>query len=119
MVTSIARQSIILKCIRQKSVIVGNYEFYYAAGLMKKCMGFDLNENMKPEELSEHILERLEQASPSNESEEYLVKMLSTFEPDAELYDAQMKELFRWGENEPDLWQVQTTHEGSDWRIVE
>ena len=34
MTTSIARQSIILKCTMQKSVLLGNYEFYYAAGLL-------------------------------------------------------------------------------------
>ena len=32
MITSIARQSIILKCLRQKSVLVSNYELYYTAG---------------------------------------------------------------------------------------
>ncbi len=30
MVTSIARQSVIIKCNMQKSVLTGNYEFYYA-----------------------------------------------------------------------------------------
>ena len=113
MVTSIARQSIILKCINQTSVMVGNYEFYYAAGLMKRCMGVEVNEDMKPEELSEHILERLEQLQPANEQEAYLMKLLSTYEPDADIYDEQMKELFRWGADEKDLWQVQTSCEGT------
>mgnify|MGYP000019504385 CR=1 FL=1 len=36
MVTSIARQSVIIKCNMQKSVLTGNYEFYYAAGLIAK-----------------------------------------------------------------------------------
>ena len=35
MVPSIARQSVILKCNMQKSVMLGNYEFFYAAGLME------------------------------------------------------------------------------------
>ena len=36
MITSIARQSIIIKCNGQQAVLLGNYELYYAAGLMKK-----------------------------------------------------------------------------------
>ena len=113
MVTSIARQSIILKCINQTSVMVSNYEFYYAAGLMKRCMGVEVNEDMQPEALSEHILERLEQLQPANEQEAYLMGLLSTYEPGADIYDEQMKELFRWGADEQDLWQVQTSYEGT------
>lgn len=112
MVTSIARQSVILKCIRQKSVMVGNYEFYYAAGLVKKCMHLEINEDMQPEELSEYIVERLGELEPADEQEKYLMKMLSTYEPEA-IYDDQMKELFRWGEGEKDLWKVATDYDGT------
>ena len=41
------------------------------------------------------------------------MKLLSTYEPDADIYDEQMKELFRWGADEQDLWQVQTSYEGT------
>ena len=44
MVTSIARQSVILKCNMQKSVLLGNYEFYYIAGLLKKL--FNVSEKI-------------------------------------------------------------------------
>ena len=44
MVISIARQSVILKCLRKKSVLVGNYEFYYLAGFMKKLYGLEISE---------------------------------------------------------------------------
>ena len=40
MVPSIARQSVIIKCNMQASVLLGNYEFYYLAGLMKKIYKF-------------------------------------------------------------------------------
>jgi hypothetical protein len=33
--------------------------------------------------------------------------MLDRYEPGGD-YDAQMQELFAWGEQEPDLWQVAT-----------
>ena len=43
MVTSIARQSVIIKCNMQKSVLTGNYEFYYAAGLIAKLSGVEIS----------------------------------------------------------------------------
>ena len=48
MVPSIARQSVIIKCNMQASVLLGNYEFYYLAGLMKKIYDLDLHEDMQP-----------------------------------------------------------------------
>ena len=77
MVTSIARQSVILKCNMQKAVMLGNYEFYYGAGVAGKIGGF----------------------------ETYLIHILKEFRPD-ELYDGQMKELLLWGKGEQYLWSV-------------
>ena len=51
MVPSIARQSVILKCLRKKSILLGNYEFYYAAGLMKKLYHLEISEEMDPDSL--------------------------------------------------------------------
>ena len=48
MVTSIARQSVIIKCNMQKSVLTGNYEFYYAAGLIAKLSGVEISDDIKP-----------------------------------------------------------------------
>ena len=42
MVTSIARQSVILKCNMQKAIMLGNYEFYYGAGLLTKIAGVEI-----------------------------------------------------------------------------
>lgn len=108
MVTSIARQSVIIKCNMQKSVMLGNYEFYYAAGLVKKLYGLDISGEMEPEALSVFILEQAESLTPKDEKEEYLLTMLKNYEPLTD-YDEQMKELFVWGEKEPDLWQVTTS----------
>ena len=36
MIQSIARQSVVIKCNLQASIMMGNYEFYYAAGLLYK-----------------------------------------------------------------------------------
>ena len=55
MVPLIARQSVIIKCNQQTSVLLGNYEFYYLAGLMKKLYNLEINEDMQPLELLEGI----------------------------------------------------------------
>lgn len=105
MVASIARQSVIIKCNQQTSVLLGNYEFYYLAGLMKKLFDLDLQEDMQPVEMLEKIQVNLGQITPSDEKEAYLIKLVSVFKPD-EKVDDQMKELFRWGAAEQQLWQV-------------
>jgi len=105
MVTSIARQSVIIKCTQQKSVLLGNYEFYYLAGLMKKLYGLELKEDMQPVDMLDAIHSNLENIAPKDEKEAYLKKMVSVFKPDEKL-DEQMKELFRWGETESQLWQM-------------
>ena len=56
MVPSIARQSVILKCNMQKSVMLGNYEFFYAAGLMRKLYNIEIRTDMEPEQILEAIL---------------------------------------------------------------
>lgn len=105
MVTSIARQSIIIKCTQQTSVLLGNYEFYYVAGLMNKLFDLELKEDMQPFEMLEHIQSQLGNLTPSDEKEAYLIKLVSVFKPDEKL-DGQMKELFRWGSTEEKMWQV-------------
>jgi len=106
MVTSIARQSVIIKCNQQASVLLGNYELYYLAGLLKRLFNLDLTEDMSPQELCAKIGEGLEGLEPKDEKEAHLIKMVSVYKP-LEEYDEQMKELFRWGATEEHLWQVQ------------
>ena len=106
MVPSIARQSVIIKCNQQTSVLLGNYEFYYLAGLMKKLFDLDINEEMQPFDLLEKIQSKLSELSPKDDQEAYLIKLVTNFKPSENL-DEQMKELFRWGETEEKLWKVQ------------
>lgn len=105
MVTSIARQSVIIKCNGQTSILLGNYEFYYLAGLMKKLFDFPITEDMEPETLFSVIKENVNKANPKDERENYLLKLVEFYKP-LEVYDEQTKELFRWGANEDKLWQV-------------
>lgn len=105
MVPSIARQSVIIKCNQQTSVLLGNYELYYLAGLMKKLYDLDLNEEMEPLELLEAIQAQLDSLNANSPQEEHLIKMSRNFKPDDQK-DEQMKQLFRWGATEEKLWQV-------------
>ena len=99
MVTSIARQSVIIKCNMQKSVLTGNYEFYYAAGLIAKLFGVEISDDIKL------LHQEIEKTEPKDEQEKYLFSMLKDYKPTDE-YDEQMKELLLWGKGEQYLWTV-------------
>lgn len=105
MVTSIARQSVIIKCNMQKSVLTGNYEYYYAAGLLTKLYGTNIPDDISPLELEKLVSENLKGVSPRDEKEQWLLQMLSDYKPSGE-YDEQMKELLMWGKGEEYLWSV-------------
>lgn len=105
MTTSIARQSVIIKCNMQRAYILGNYEFYYAAGLAGRLCGFEIPDEIQPEELAVLLAEKLETAVLNGVQEKYLIFILKEYEPEAR-YDEQMKELLDWGKKETRLWQV-------------
>ena len=64
MVPSIARQSVIIKCNMQKSILTGNYEFYYAAGIIANLSGVEIPEDIKPEELLALLSEKIPTLTP-------------------------------------------------------
>ena len=104
MVTSIARQSVIIKCNLATSIMTGNYEFYYAAGLMYKLKGIAVKEVAEPFTLQEQIAPLVEDARTEDEREKHLAKMLRFYKP-VETFDEQMKELFWMGNREQYMWQ--------------
>ena len=105
MVTLTARQSVIIKCNMQASVMLGNYEFYYGAGLFCKLKGIEVQEDIQPDELKEILQQELSEDFGKNDQEKYLAKLLLAYVP-LEEYDGQMKELLLWGLKEEKLWQV-------------
>jgi|UniRef100_UPI003FEE0CC7 putative imidazole glycerol phosphate synthase subunit hisF len=105
MVTSIARQSVIIKCNMKKSVLTGNYEFYYAAGLVSKLSGISIDDEIHPAELLELLTKEIPGLTPSDEKEAYLFQMILNYRPSEE-WDEQMKELLLWGKSEQYLWTV-------------
>ena len=105
MTTSIARQSVIIKCNRGCAYILGNYEFYYAAGVAGKLCGFDIPEDILPEDLAALLAEKLPRAKPEGAQVIHLVSILKEYTPEMR-YDEQMKELLIWGKTENSLWQL-------------
>ena len=105
MVPSIARQSVIIKCNMQKSILTGNYEFYYAAGIIANLSGVEIPEDIKPEELLALLSEKIPTLIPADEKEKYLFGMVADYRPE-DVYDEQMRELLDWGRTEKYLWTV-------------
>lgn len=105
MVPSIVRQSVILKCLQQKSTLLGNYEFYYAAGLFVRLSGVQIKPSLAPKELAGALSEGLLSYEPSDPREIHLKKILTVFHPE-EKKEEIMDELFLQGVNEKYVWQV-------------
>lgn len=104
-VTSIARQSVIIKCTMKRSVLTGNYEYYYAAGLAAKLVNLAVDDHIRPIELQELLLKEQEHLKSEDESANYLFQIILNFKPGKE-YDGQMKELLLAGKMEQNLWMV-------------
>lgn len=98
MVLMLAAESVEKKLEMQASVLVGNYEFYYAAGKLAAVTEFLGDEQTPPLELKMSVEQAFEKFQPTSEDKkgQYLKKMLIRYRP-SESYDEQMKELFLWG----------------------
>lgn len=105
MVQSIVRQSVIIKCKIKKSPLLGNYEFFYAAGLFSKISGTTFPCDVAPDALKEAVTEALPLYEPKNEEERYLMKALNEYRPGPEK-DEDMEALFAAGCEEKRIWEV-------------
>ncbi len=106
MVTSLARQSVIIKAGREHNSILGNYECAYAIGVMSKVSGIPLpDERTDMKTLHRNFTEKLSSYAPQNKQEKQLRKILMAYKPSPEL-DEEMKELLEWGLQEDRLWQI-------------
>lgn len=104
MVQSIARQSVIIKCNLHASIMLGNYEFYYASGLVHKLTGNTADRIAEPEEMLEIVHNLTKDYKTEDERELHLLHMLKDYEPTEE-FDEQMKALFEDGQKEAYPWQ--------------
>ncbi len=74
MVTLTARQSIILKCSMKASVLLGNYEFYYAAGLFCGINHMEVDEDILPGALYKWIAPKLKEFSGAGNADTFAAK---------------------------------------------
>ena len=99
----LARQSVITKCNLQASILLGNYEFYYAGGLLCRLTGTIPQQSCRPVEFYEFLQPLMENYEPEGKQEAYLVRMLKGYKA-AEEYDTQMAELMQMGLKEEHMW---------------
>lgn len=99
MIPLLAKTSVERKVSDHVSVIVGNYEYYYACGLLSRRLSLGLQAELKPQELFDKVQELLKDtpvsAPEGNEvtDDDYLKYLIKRYEPD-EKYDDQMALLF-------------------------
>ena len=104
MVLELAAESVERKCEMLSSVIVGNYEFYYAAGKFAAAWenagnaAFGADENTPPEQMKETVMECMKDFTPADEEQAYLLRMLERYRP-GEVFDEQTSRLFLMGRN--------------------
>lgn len=99
MVPLLTKQAVDLKVRRQFSVIVGNYEFYYALGLYSAGHPeVDLRGNMSPGELKDALMKELDPQEflPANDPDKYLCFLLHRYRVEDDAHDQVMEGLFEW-----------------------
>ena len=101
----LTRQSVVIKCNLEASIMTGNYELYYAAGLHGKLMNREVAADIRPEALHDLVHEWLKDFTPADGHEKHLVHMLKYYHPDPERYDEQMAELLQMGLHEQRMWE--------------
>lgn len=101
----LTRQSVVIKCNLEASIMTGNYEFYYAGGILCKLTDREVAADIRPEALHELVSESLETFSPADGHQKHLAHMLKYYHPDPERYDEQMAELLQMGLQEQHMWE--------------
>ena len=94
----LAIQSVDIKCKIQASIIMGNYEFYYAAGRLCALTGQNPELSLQPKELYALLQPLLDTYETKNKQEAYLVKLLKEYKV-LEEYHEQMAQLLQMGLN--------------------
>ena len=104
MVTSLARQAVIIKSGNDTSILTGNYELAYALGFLANQTGISIPEgDVEIRDLQERILEELKNKTAEDERMRRLLRMVRLYNPDP-VWDAQMAELLRLGLSEKCPW---------------
>lgn len=96
MILELASQSIQTKLRLKSTTLMGNYEFYYAAGRLCREIQLTVDEEIKPKELHDYMETHTAGKEYENPTAAHLVKMIHFYIPE-EHYDIQMKELLQRG----------------------
>lgn len=97
------RQSVVTKCILGQSVLLGNYELYYAGGLLCRLAGQIPDLAIKPDAFYQFLTPIIESYVPQNDRERYLIRLLKYYKAGQD-YDDQMPELLQMGLKEKHMW---------------
>jgi hypothetical protein len=85
--------------------MTGNYEFYYASGVLHKLKGVEpTGEVLEPIEMSKQVHMLIEDFTTEDTREKHLLHMLKYYKSVSD-FDNQMKELFLLGARENYMWQ--------------
>lgn len=106
MVTSIARQSVIIKSKTGNSILLGNYECGYALGLLSKAAGLEESDSFDDmRQWYEHVMSQLTDFTSPDECLTEVLRITKNYEPEPDV-DEQMKQLYRMGYSETRMWQM-------------
>ncbi|MCM1175781.1 MAG: DUF3837 domain-containing protein [Blautia sp.] len=106
MVTSLARQAVIIKSGNDTSILTGNYELAYALGFLANQMELSISENdVNVQELHQQVVEALKNKTMEDEKIKRLFRMVRLYSPAAE-WDGQMRELLHTGLTETCPWDL-------------
>ena len=106
MVTSIARQAVIIKSGTGNSILLGNYECAYALGLLSKAASIEEDDSYLDMRLwHETVMERLDGFASEDERLMEVIRIVKAYEPE-EKVDDQMRELYHMGFTEHRMWQM-------------
>ncbi len=106
MVTSIARQAVIIKSQTGNSILLGNYECAYALGLLSKGAGLpEADAFSDMQELYTDVMEQLSDFTSEDARLMEILRIVKNYEPDPEV-DEQVKELYRMGFSEKRMWEM-------------
>ena len=106
MVTSIARQAVIIKSQDSTSGVLGGYEACYCLGLIAKMLQLPENDGYTQlEEWCESIMSVADGYTSEDKQIMEVIRMMRAYEPTGEV-DDQMRELYRMGIQESRMWQL-------------
>lgn len=106
MVTSIARQAVIIKSGTGNSILLGNYECGYALGLLSKRAGLAEDDSFSDmNHWHESVMSQLADFQSEDERLMEILRITKNYEPDPEM-DAQVKQLYHMGYTEMHIWEL-------------